>query len=204
MKFLSRCLLLMGASALPAMPAVVAAAQFNVLDYGARNDGSTSSTGAFRAAIQAAKAAGGGTVHVPAGKYLTGPIELISNLVFDVDAGAVIQFQPSRQDLAFTKGRLEGVEGITPVPLIGGHDLDNVTLRGRGVLTTENSEWLKLVRQPEAAQARTVWTQILQTLELKKPVPEADYEKAALALRPSLIRTMNSKNVLIEGLHIRG
>ena len=32
-----------------------------------------------------------------------------------------------------------------------------------------------------------------------------DYQKAfPLALRPSLIRTMNSKNILIEGLHIRG
>lgn len=204
MQFLSRCLFLTAASALTGVPAWGAAAPFNVMDYGARNDGSTLATGAFRAAIQAAKSAGGGTVYVPAGKYLTGPIELISNLVFDVDAGAVIQFQPSRQDLSFTKGRLEGTEGITPVPLIGGHDLENVTLRGRGVLTTENSEWLKLVRQPEASQARTVWTQIIQSLELKKPVPDADYEKAALALRPSLIRTMNSKNILIEGLHIRG
>jgi polygalacturonase len=174
------------------------------MDYGARNDGSAPATGAFRAAIQAAKAAGGGTVYVPPGKYLTGPIELVSNLVFDIDAGAVIQFQSSRQDLSFTKGRLEGTDGITPVPLIGGHDLENVTLRGRGVLTADNSEWLKLVRQPEAAQARTIWTQILQSLELKKPVPDADYEKAALALRPSLIRTMNSRNILIEGLHIRG
>jgi len=34
---------------------------FNVLDYGARNDASASSSEAFRAAIQSAKAAGGGT-----------------------------------------------------------------------------------------------------------------------------------------------
>ena len=54
---------------------------FNILDYGARNDGSAPATEAFRAAIQAAHAAGGGTVFVPAGRYTSGPIELVSNLI---------------------------------------------------------------------------------------------------------------------------
>src|SRR5207244_58028 len=198
MQLLTRCLLWTAASCAMGTPAWAAAVHFNVMDYGARNDGSTLATGAFRAAIQAAKAAGGGTVYVPAGRYLTGPIELVSNLVLDIDAGAVLQFQASRQDLSFTKGRFEGTESITPVPLIGGHDLENVTVRGRGMLTTDNAEWLKLVRQPDAAQARTVWTRIQEALELKKPVSAADFEKAAMALRPSLIRTMNSKNILIE------
>jgi len=67
---------------------------FNVLDYGAHNDASVPSTEAFRAAIQAAKAAGGGTVYVPAGKYTSGPIELVSNLVLSFDAGAVVHFPP--------------------------------------------------------------------------------------------------------------
>ena len=68
-------------SLLLAAPAFCAGPFFNILDYGARNDGSAPATEAFRAAIQAAKAAGGGTVYVPAGKYVTGPIELVSNLV---------------------------------------------------------------------------------------------------------------------------
>ena len=113
---LPRCLLLMASMA--DTSGWAAGNNFNVMDYGARNDGSALATGAFRAAIQAAKAAGGGTVYVPAGKYLTGPIELVSNLVLDIDAGAVLQFQTSRQDLSFTRGRLEGTDGITPIPLI--------------------------------------------------------------------------------------
>jgi polygalacturonase len=191
-------LLLLAAAAQAADP------YFNVRDYGAKPDGSAPATAAFRAAIQAAKTAGGGTVYVPAGKYVTGPIELVSNLVLDIDAGAVLAFPATREGLPYTKGRLEGTDCVTPVPLIGGHDLDNVTIRGRGVLTTDNAEWLRLVRQPDGVAARAVWTQILQALDLKKPVPEADFEKAAPALRPSFIRTMNSKNVHIEGLHIRG
>jgi polygalacturonase len=42
---------------------------FNIADYGAKKDGSVPATDAFRQAIQAAKAAGGGTIYVPAGKY---------------------------------------------------------------------------------------------------------------------------------------
>jgi len=44
------------------------AGPFNILDYGATNDGVTPATDAIRSAIQAAKSAGGGTVYIPAGK----------------------------------------------------------------------------------------------------------------------------------------
>ena len=177
---------------------------FNIVDYGARNDGSASATAAIRSAIQAAKAAGGGTVYVPAGRYVTGPIELVSNLVLEIDAGAVLQFPASRDGVTYTRGRLEGTECLTPVPLIGGHDLENVTIRGRGTITTDNAQWMSLVRQPEAAAARTVWTGILKALDLKQPVAPEDFLKAAPSLRPSFIRTMESRNILIEGIHIVG
>jgi polygalacturonase len=197
-RFLPALLLLAGANMWGAGP------WFSILDYGARNDASASATAAIRSAIQAAKAAGGGTVYVPAGKYVTGPIELVSNLVFEIDAGAVLRFEASRDGLTYTKGRLEGTECITPVPLIGGHDLENVAIRGRGTITTDNAQWLNLVRQPDGAAARTVWMGILKALDLKQPVAPEDFQKAAPSLRPSFIRTMDSKNILIEGIHIVG
>src|SRR5437868_8747800 len=70
-----------------------AAPVYSVLDYGAKNDGSASATEAFRTAIQAVKSAGGGTVTVPPGRYITGPIELVSNLTFHIEAGATLVFQ---------------------------------------------------------------------------------------------------------------
>src|ERR1035441_9495532 len=54
---------------------------FNIADYGAKRDGSVLATEAFQQAIQAAKAAGGGTIYVPPGKYISGPIELFSNMI---------------------------------------------------------------------------------------------------------------------------
>lgn len=102
---------------------------FNIADYGAMRDGSASSTNAFRAAIQAAKAAGGGTVFVPAGNYVTGPIELISNMTLDLDAGATLRFPAAH--LPFTEGREQGIECLTPVPLIGGRNLHDVAIVGK-------------------------------------------------------------------------
>jgi hypothetical protein len=65
---------------------------FNIADYGAKKDGAVPATDAFRHAIQAAHAAGGGTIYAPAGNYTSGPIEFFSNMTLDVDAGARIEF----------------------------------------------------------------------------------------------------------------
>ena len=185
-----------------------AAPLFNIMDYGARNDGSASSTEAIRSAIQAAKAAGGGTVYVPAGNYVTGPIELISDLVFQIDAGAMLRFPATK--LPFTKGREQGIECLTPVPLIGGHDLHDVNVTGRGVLATDNAEWLKLMprTKPSGSDPGTAfgpnWEHLLQDLEVKTPAPDEDYQKAAPELRPSFLRFMNCTNVLVEGVRFAG
>jgi polygalacturonase len=181
---------------------------FNVLDYGAKKDGSASSTSAFRAAIQAAKAEGGGTVFIPAGNYVTGPIELVSNLILYVDAGATLRFPAAR--LPFTQGRQQSVEALTPVPLIGGRNLENVTIAGRGTLTSDNAEWLKLMPRQKSSGADPGsangpnWEHLLQSLEVKTPATEEEYLKAAPELRPSFVRTMDSKNILIEGVHFVG
>ena len=64
-----------------------------MLDYGAKNNGSKIATEAIKKAIAAASAKGGGTVYFPAGKYLTGPIHLKSNITIFIDAGALIEVQ---------------------------------------------------------------------------------------------------------------
>ena len=181
---------------------------FNVVDYGAKNDGSANAADAFRAAIAAAKKAGGGTVFVPAGHYVSGPIEMVSNLTLYFDAGAIVEFPATV--LPFAPGRQQGIETLTPVPLIGGHDLENVAVVGRGVLMSNNADWMKLHsrQQPKGEDPGSAngphWEQLLNDLNAGKTIPEAEYEDAAAELRPSFIRFMNSKNILISGLRIIG
>ena len=194
---------------------------FNIADYGAKRDGSVLATEAFRQAIQAAKAAGGGTIYVPPGKYISGPIELFSNMILDIDAGATIEFPVA--PLPFTKGRYLGIETLTPMPLIGGHDVENVTVTGRGTVTTGDYEaWRKaykdayeeylkarkgvvLTHGDESGSANGPrWDHLLKALEAKQPVSEEEYRRAAAETHPSFVCFMNAKNVLVEGVHIVG
>ena len=181
---------------------------FNILSYGAHRDGSASSTDAFRLAIAAAHKAGGGTVYVPAGNYVTGPIQMVSNLTLFFDAGAVVRFPATV--LPLTPGRQQGIETPTPIPLIGGHDLENVAVIGRGVLTTSNLDWMRLHSRAlrSVANAGSAnganWERLLQDIEAQKPISPAEYAAAASELRPSFVRFMNSKNIRIDGLHFIG
>jgi len=63
---------------------------YNVRDFGAKGDGKTEDTPAINRAIETAAAAGGGTVHVPAGTYLSFTIRLKSHVALYLDQGATI------------------------------------------------------------------------------------------------------------------
>jgi polygalacturonase len=65
---------------------------YNIVEYGAVQDGTTLATGAIAAAIEAASNAGGGTVVVPSGTYLTGAIFLKNNIELHVSPGAILSF----------------------------------------------------------------------------------------------------------------
>ena len=67
-----------------------AADSFDVKAYGATGDGKTMDTAAVNKAIDAAAAAGGGTVAFPAGTYLCYSIHLKSNIMLSLSEGATI------------------------------------------------------------------------------------------------------------------
>jgi polygalacturonase len=182
---------------------------FNILNYGAHANGRASSTEAIRAAIAAARSAGGGTVVVPPGDYVCGPIELTSNLVFDIEAGAVLHFPAAR--LPYAWGRQQGIECLTPVPLIGGEHLENVAITGRGLLTTDNAAWLDMFGRPTPKSAAgpgsafgPEWNHLLDLLQQQTPQPREEYLKVAPFLRPAFIRFTESRNISIQNIRIAG
>jgi polygalacturonase len=71
-------------------PAAPFAGIYDVRGFGARGDGKTVDTPAINRAIEAAAAAGGGTVRFPAGTYLCFSIHLKSNVDLYLDQGATI------------------------------------------------------------------------------------------------------------------
>lgn len=64
--------------------------EYNVRDYGAAGDGIKLDSRAINKAIDAAAAAGGGKVYLPAGNYLSGSIRLKSNICLYLEQGATI------------------------------------------------------------------------------------------------------------------
>jgi len=108
-------------------------APFNVRNFGAAGDGAQSDTEAINKAIQAASQAGGGTVLVPAGKYLTGTVQLQSNVTLWIDAGATLLGTSNLSEYRWPQG---GREWDGAIILANG--VRNVALMGRGTINGQN------------------------------------------------------------------
>src|SRR5579864_5073009 len=65
---------------------------FDITNHGAVGDNQADNTNAFRKAIAACAQAGGGRVVVPKGAFLTGAIDLMSNVNLHIVDGATVRF----------------------------------------------------------------------------------------------------------------
>src|SRR5512132_3513475 len=76
-------------------------AVYSVKAFGATGDGKTLDTAAINKTIDAAAAAGGGTVFFPAGNYLSVSIHLKSNIALYLDQGATIIAANTSNDVKY-------------------------------------------------------------------------------------------------------
>ena len=113
---------------------------FNVRAFGALGDGKNLDSPAIDKAIDACVQAGGGTVLVPAGTYLSGSIHLKSNIHLLIDAGATILGAPQDMNVydetePFTLGGYQdGGHCYFHNSLIWGENLTNVFISGNGTI----------------------------------------------------------------------
>jgi polygalacturonase len=105
---------------------------FCITDFGAVDDGHTKNTKAFAEAINACADAGGGTVLVPAGLWLTGPIIFKSNINLHLKEGAIILFSPDFEDYPLIKTIWEGQAQVRCVsPLYAEASLPSTSAHSR-------------------------------------------------------------------------
>ena len=71
---------------------------FNVFDFGAKGDGKSKDTIPLQKAIDACHHAGGGTLILPQGRYISGTLRLKSNVEIHLTAGAILQASSDRND----------------------------------------------------------------------------------------------------------
>ena len=74
----------------------IPAGNFNINSYGAVGDGVTDNTTAIQDAINDASTAGGGTVEIPTGTFLSGPLTLLSDINLQLDSGAILRMLPQQ------------------------------------------------------------------------------------------------------------
>jgi polygalacturonase len=158
----------------PPLP-VIPTNQFNVLDYGAYADGISNNAWAFQSAIDAAGAAGGGSVIIPSNgpssTYMCGPISLSNNINFQVNSGAKIIMLPR-----FATATVPNwpAPGLPLIDVSGRHD---VAITGSGTI------------DGNAGFGSTNWWQS----------PTLDE-----SLRPKIINIHNvSSTILIQGITLQ-
>ena len=207
------------------MPAVVqpsfAAKIFSIKDYGAVSDGQTLNTAAFQKTIEACNKAGGGKVTVPAGLWLTGPIQLQSNINLVVERGALIQFTPDRTQYPIIQ--MGGSKSFVVASPIYGYDLKNIAITGDGILDGAGESWRPVKKSKVTASewkdltttgviVKDVWwpskeaangEECLKALKEAKNLTAADYLPARDFNRPYMVYLTGCENVLLEGVTIR-
>ncbi|HLP25596.1 MAG TPA: glycoside hydrolase family 28 protein [Acidobacteriota bacterium] len=177
----------------PVFPARVV----SIADHGAVADGTTKNTAAFARAIAAAAEAGGGRVVVPAGRWLTGPIHLRSNIELHLAEGAVVVFSDAFEDyLPPVLLRVGGVELFNYSPFIYARDCENVGITGAGRLDGNAAAW--------HAWKNRETKEIFQLAPKGIPVERRIFGTPEAAIRPNFVVFVNCRNVLWEGFTIGG
>ena len=109
-----------------------AARDFDITKFGAVGDGAKLCTEAIAKAIAACRAAGGGTVVVPDGRFVTGAVRLESGVNLHLSDKATLAFSHDPRITAVVFTRWEGVELMNYSPFIYACDVPEHRVTGNG------------------------------------------------------------------------
>lgn len=200
-------------------PVVIPDYTVTLTDFGAVGDGVTDCSEAFAAALKHLKQQGGGHLIVPNGTWLTGPIKLISNFDLHLDDQATIVFSTNKELYVQASDSLrDGSKKCNA--LVHGSKLENVAITGYGTLDGQGIYW-RPVKQKKVTEEQ--WEELLAMggkvladgnsknwkvwypFNLKKEYNIPNIASDAIIqekMRPHLVNITDSKNVLIEHVHL--
>lgn len=137
-------------------------------------------TESIQNAIDDCAKAGGGTVRVPAGSYLTAPLFLKSNIRLQLDKNATLVASSVESGWRATDATRYAAGDKDWLPFISVTNVSNVAITGEGSIDGQGAVWWERWR----ADVRD------------------DAAKRGTTNRPRLIYVHSSRNVLIEGVTI--
>jgi len=129
------------------IPAMAAGKVCDARTYGAKADGTTKDTQAIQNAIDDCAKAGGGTVKLSGGTFLSAPIVLKSNITLDIAKGATLLGSPDHAD--FPK-KIE-FRGPGYQSLVSAINAQNIAITGGGVIDGNGASWWALARTQKNA-----------------------------------------------------
>jgi len=195
---------------------------FNITDFGAAGHGKSLNTQAIQNAIDKASNAGGGKIIIPPGLWLTGPIELKSNINLHLQRGAILLFTKDHTQFPIIK-MAHTDSYYKAMPPIYGHDLTNIAITGGGIVDGNGQSW-RPVKKFKVTEDH--WNELLDSggtlsddgdiwwpsraakdgeryidslKSTDKDLTEHDYLPARDYMRPYMVVLLYSKNILIDG-----
>ena len=196
--------------------------QVSITDFGAVSDGQTMNTQAFTDAINDVARKGGGTVMIPEGIWLTGPIRLKSNINIHADAGALVIFSDNKDLYPLIKTSFEGLNTVRCLSPIYGKDLENIAFTGEGVYDGSGDAWRQVKKSKLTSEQwkKQVASGGIVSKDGQTWYPSKSFEKGAELsdmnvprnfttmkqyesirdfLRPVMVSLVSCKNVLLDG-----
>jgi polygalacturonase len=195
----------------------------NILSFGAKADGITLNTKSINEAIIACSNKGGGVVLIPRGLWLTGPVELKSNVNLHLERDALLLFTADKSQYKLVEGNWEGKSAVRNQSPISGTNLENIAITGSGIIDANGdvwravkkdklteSQWKKLVNSggilredqkmwfPSASYQKGDQTKDASLIVPGKSL--ADYQDMKDFYRPNLLVLTNCKTILLEGV----
>lgn len=170
----------------PKLP-TIPARKFLITDFGAIGDGKTLNIDAFRKAIAACQKEGGGEVVVPAGVFVTAPIQLADRTALVLEKGATLRGSENFNDY---ENAAAGKFKVSILPLIGASHVSDVAIRGEGMIDGAGAIWWRRFRAERAAGVSQQGAPRAQNAPQESP-------------RPKLILFTDCARVLIQGVTIK-
>jgi polygalacturonase len=118
----------------------------SIKDFGAVENqtdiaGSKRNAAAINSAMSVISNEGGGTVVIPKGIWITGPIRLQSNVCLYLERGAVVKFSKNIEEYPLILTNYEGQECIRTVSPVTADHAENIAICGDGVIDGSGDLW---------------------------------------------------------------
>ena len=114
---------------------------YSIFDFGAKSEVGFNNQKAIQSAIDTCSNNGGGKVIIPDGYYLTGPIELKSNVNLFVSENAYVEFSKSKEEYPLIWTEYEGIKRIRCVSPISAKNCTNIAITGKGIMDGNGELW---------------------------------------------------------------